>query len=77
MQVLRSGNRDIKINILPLSLKELFLPRYHLYKTECFPPNLLNLQLSYYYNYELAELNLIRSQTKTSSFTSNIFNTET
>ena len=56
LELLRSGNRDIKINILPQSLKELTLPRYHLYKIDCFPPNLLTLQISYYYNYELDNL---------------------
>ena len=56
LKILRAGNRDIKIIILPLNLKELILPRYHLYKIEVFPPNLEKLQLSYYYNFSLNNL---------------------
>ena len=59
LEILRTGNKDIRINILPLSLKELILPRYHLYKIEYYPPNLLSLQLSYYYNYPLDNLPLM------------------
>ena len=56
IKILQTGNRDIKINILPANLEKLILPRYHLYKIDIFPQNLKHVQLSYYYNFDISNL---------------------